>query len=263
MKRLGLILTAFVFSAELFSQAFNLEKAVGSKNFKELTAKGEITVVHDDGTDDLVLLPESNYKENFSANKVIKQPKNFPFVFEGLFYFDKDELLKASNSDKKTIGVDDIAVVLRSVSKMEGMKYYSTTRKKDMILYKNAYTIKSEEDASKVADSNSGNCDGQILYALLDDSSFGKTRFKLEYHQDENTIYTVFTNLDTMGIGPFKAIYPGNIKIHILAADCGEGILLYLATDLDSVNFPGIKGQISDSIISRMNAIHTWFTKQF
>ena len=66
-----------------------------------------------------------------------------------------------------------------------------------------------------------------------------------------------------MGIGPFNAIYPGKMKINILVVDCGEDILLYLNTDLDSVKFPGIKGQITDSMSSRMNAVYKWFTTQF
>ena len=66
-----------------------------------------------------------------------------------------------------------------------------------------------------------------------------------------------------MGIGPFKAIYPEKMKINILVIDCGEDLLLYMNTDLDSVKFPGIKGQITDSMSARMNAVYNWFITQF
>lgn len=263
MKRLGLAVAAMLMGANMFSQALNLQDVVDSKYYDELTQKKRVINIQDSGTDDLVLLPESKYKENFAERKVKKAPKNFPFVFEGLFLLDKQELLKNGKSGKQTVTIEDVSEKMRSFSQMEGMKYYSTTRKKEMVLYKKAYGIKSAEEAVKISDENTGNADGKKLYALLDDSSFGKCRYVFDCFQSENTYYTVFTNLDDMGIGPFKAIYPGNIQIHVLVIDCGENLLLYLATDLDSVNFPGIKGQISDSIISRMNAVHGWFIKQF
>ena len=66
-----------------------------------------------------------------------------------------------------------------------------------------------------------------------------------------------------MGIGPFKAIYPDKMIINILVIDCGDDLLLYLNTDLDSVKYPGIKGQITDSMSSRMDAVYKWFITQF
>ena len=72
-----------------------------------------------------------------------------------------------------------------------------------------------------------------------------------------------FTILDSMGLGPFKAIYPGKMVINIVVVDCGEDLLLYMNTDLYRIKFPGIKGQITDSMTSRMDAVFKWFITQF
>ncbi len=66
-----------------------------------------------------------------------------------------------------------------------------------------------------------------------------------------------------MGIGPFKAIYPGKMIINNLVIDCNDDLLLYLCTDTDSVKFPGIKGQITNSMSARMEAVYKWFKTQF
>jgi hypothetical protein len=146
---------------------------------------------------------------------------------------------------------------------MQGMKYYSTTKKKECVLYDKAYMIAGPGDERKIEDQNTGNADGQISYCLQDDNSFGKNTYKLSYFQQEDTLLCQFSILDKMGLGPFKAIYPGKMTINILVIDCGEDILLYLNTDLDSVKFPGIKGQITDSMSSRMDAVYEWFITQF
>jgi len=66
-----------------------------------------------------------------------------------------------------------------------------------------------------------------------------------------------------MGIGPFRPIHPGKMIINILVIDCGDDILLYLCTDTDSLKLPGIKGQITKSMLARMNAVYEWFKTQF
>ena len=53
------------------------------------------------------------------------------------------------------------------------------------------------------------------------------------------------------------------MKINLLVVDCGEDLLLYLCTDVDSKKFPGIAGMIVDSMTARMEAVYNWFLKQF
>jgi hypothetical protein len=146
---------------------------------------------------------------------------------------------------------------------MQGMTYYSSTKKKECVLYEKTYMIAGPNDKTKIADQNTGNADGQISYCLQDDNSFGVNTYKLSYFQKGDTLLCNFSILDKMGLGPFKAIYPGKMVINILVIDCGDDLLLYLNTDLDSVKFPGIKAQITDSMSSRMDAVYKWFITQF
>lgn len=222
-----------------------------------------VSEYRDDGSMELKLLPESKYSEKVKASMIHKEAKNYPFTYEGLYYLNKNELLKTSNSTKTSITIDDVSRICRSVSKMQGMKYYSSTKKKECVLYSKAYMIENEKAKDPIPDQNTGNADGQISYCLQDDNSFGVNRYKLSYFQSEDSMLAQFNIVDTMGLGPFKAIYPGKMVINILVIDQGDDLLLYLNTDLDSIKFPGIKGQITDSMTSRMDAVYKWFITQF
>lgn len=256
----GLILG---FSIQVYAQTKNVQDMVDSKYCSELLKNGVVTVIHEEGKDDLVLVPKSDYSEKILNNRVTKAEKNFPFVYESVYYVSKSDLLKASNSSKTTLDINDISKVLRSVSKMQGMKYYSTTKKKTLVLYEKAFTVDSENSNKQIADKNTGNADGMQVYCLQDDNSFGVNHYRLNYYQNDKSMLAFFTLTDEMGLGPIKAVFPGNLKISIFVEDCGEGILLYLCTDLDSKKFPGIKAQIEDSMTSRMDAIYKWFLEQF
>ncbi len=265
LKKIGLaFFTSLVLSGTIFAaDNAKVKSAVSSEYYDELIRDGYVSRYRDNGSMELLLLPVSNYSDKIKSNMVEKEPKNYPYTYEGLYLLNKNELLSKGSSGKSTITIDDVSKVVRSVSKMQGMKYYSTTNKKELVLYEKAYMIAGPGDKTKVADQNTGNADGQVSYCLQDDNSFGVNTYKLSYFQNSETILCTFEIMDKMGIGPFKAIYPGKMFINVLVIDCGEDLLLYLNTDLDSVKFPGIKGQITDSMSARMDAVYKWFTTQF
>ncbi len=265
-KLLKKITFGFIFlmiTGSVFADPAKLEGLLSSKNIEELKKNGSIKFMHEENDDVLKLVPNTSYSTKINSYRVKKYEKNFPFVYESLYYLNKQDLLKSSNSSKKDITIDDVSYVFRAVSKMEGMTYYSSTRKKDMILYKKAYTISGPESKTPVADKTSGSADGLVLYCLQDDASFGDCRYKLNYHQSDNMLLAVFTSVDDLGIGPITGIEAGNMRIICFAIDCGDSLLLYLATDANCKKVPGIKKQVSDSMSTRIDAVYNWFMKQF
>lgn len=263
MKKICLIIATAFLCTGLFAQTADVKQIVNAEYYDELLKDGYVIRMRDDGSKGFKLLPDVPEKSKILNSQVEKKDGNYPFTYEALYLLNKQEILKTSNSSAGEITIDDVSRVCRSISKMEGMKYYSTTRKKELVLYEHAYTIANAKSSEPIPDKNTGNADGQTLYAYQDDNSFGVTRYELNYNQTENELLAVFKNKDVMGIGPFKAIYQDKMVINLLVIDCGENLLLYICDDLDSVKFPGIKGQITDSMTSRMEAIYKWFMKQF
>lgn len=265
MKKMGLMLFAgAVFAGTAFAGENDKVKGmVSTQLYEQLVKEGSIADYRYDGSEEFKLLPKTVYSEGLFRTMIKKEPGNFPYTYEGLHLIKKADLLKQGNSGKTSITIDDVSKVVRSLSTMEGLKYYSTTRNKEMVLFKKCYMIAGAGDKTKVPDQNTGNADGQISYCLQDDSSFGENTYRLTYHQNEDSLWCNFTILDKMGIGPFRPIHPGKMIINILVVDCGDDILLYLCTDTDSVKLPGIKGQITKSMLARMNAVYEWFKTQF
>lgn len=265
-KKIVLIFLSVVFSVTAFAQPNNAKDIVPSAYYDELMRDGYV-LRSSDGSKGFMLLPNSYYSGKIKANAVDKEQGNFPFVYEGLYYVSKADILRKSNSYKKDITIDDVARVCRSVSKMKGMEYYSHRRGKNEVLYEEAYMISEDDiEARKpkaIPDQNTGNADGQISYCLQKDSSFGRNKYKLMYFQRGDELFTQFILMDKMGMGPFNALYPGKMKINLLVVDCGDDLLLYLCTDVDSKKFPGIKDMIKDSMTARMDAVYKWFLEQF
>lgn len=247
----------------LAAENAKVKELVGSQYYDSLIKNGIISEYRDDGSKGFKLLPKSEYSSKINSSMIEKDSKNYPYTFEGLYLLNKKQLLANGSSGKTNITIDDVSKVVRSISKMQGMKYYSTTKKKECVLYEKTYMIAGPNDKTKIADQNTGNANGQVSYCLQDDNSFGVNTYKLSYFQTEDTLLCNFSILDKMGIGPFKAIYPDKMIINILVIDCDDDLLLYLCTDLDSIKFPGIKGQITDSMSSRMDAVYKWFITQF
>ena len=221
------------------------------------------TIIHDDGTNELKLIPQSEYNGIINSSRVPKADKNFPFIYESIYHLSKDDLKKSSNSSDNEIDINDLSRIVRSVSNMQGMTYFSSTKNKTLVLYEKAYMVDGENSKKKIDDKNTGNADGQTSYCYQKDNSFGDIFYKLNYYQKDNTMLAVFTTTSAIGIGPIKAIAPSDLKIFIYVEDIGDEILLYLCTDLDSTKFPGIKGQITESMTARMDAVYNWFLKQF
>ena len=265
VKKMGLmLLTGSLLTGTAFAGENEKVKAMVSESiYNHLLQESYITDYRYVSSEKFILLPESVYSEGVQKTMIKKEEGNFPYTYEGLYQLKKEDLLKNGNSGKTSITIDDISHVVRSISTMEGIKYYSTTRNKEMVLLKRTYMIAGANDKTKVPDQNTGNADGQISYCLQDDSSFGVNTYKLTYHQNEDTLWCNFTILDKMGIGPFRPIHPGKMIINILVIDCGDDVLLYMCTDTDSIKLPGIKGQITKSMIARMTAVYEWFKTQF
>ncbi|MBO4533944.1 MAG: hypothetical protein IKX70_07355 [Treponema sp.] len=222
---------------------------VGDRFYSQLIRDGKIVITHEDQFVNLELIPKSQYASKLKSNLIQKQPKHFYYTYEALYYL------------PKTITVQRASEIARSISKMVTIDYYSNTRRKVTQLYKKAYMIENEKSSAAISDSNYGNCDGKTYYCLMDDASFGETRYRLDYSQSESELLTVFTNTDDMGLGLIRAIMPQDLVINLLIQECDDGMVVYLCADLDSKKMPGVRGKITESMTARMDAISGWFVE--
>ena len=263
-KLVSVFLITFALSNVFFAED-RAKDLVGQANFTKLLADSKNHIMYTSEAVDsrMTLLPETVYSDKIRNSRIPRKDKSFSYLCENLYYLKKDFLLQQSASSAKDITIDDVAKVCRSVSKMQGMMYHSSTKKKDMVLYKKCYMVSGLGSKDPIPDQNTGNANGQVSYCLQDDNSFGENTYKLSYFQEGDTLLMEFLILDKMGFLGVYPIKPEKMKINVLVTDCGDSLLLYLCTDLDAENPILVKKQIPESMGERMDAIYKWFIKQF
>lgn len=259
------LFAAAAVSAAVFAEPLTVEAVVGPEYAAELKKSGTVSVIHDEDDTGLSLVPNCAYSDMVKNGRVEKKEKGVPFTAEFLYLIPKEDLLKNSASGRSELTIDDISVVFRSISRMTGMKYFSGTRKKEDVLYKTAYMTAGPESEDPIPDQNTGNADGQVSYCYQHDHTYGDCRYRLEYYQSGNVLYATFLNVIPMSYMGIKAVPDGNLKISVIAIDCGENLVLYLSTDTNAkdIKLVNVRKQIQESMLSRMDAVYRWFLVQF
>ena len=244
------------------STAFALEGAVifGSETYRELKEKGSIErSFYRDELAKLSLFPDTPAGRH--AAESWKNTSEKPaFLVETLYLIPKKTL---GSGDPSRTTIDYASKIIRSVSKMQGIRYYSTTHKQEEVLYKEAHLIAGASDNTFVADDTAGSADGKVVYCVLHDNSFGKTNYKLSYLERPDEVSGTFENLGPLRVGPIKAITAGNLIISLVVSDCGDDMAVYLVTQ---AKFPALKvleKTMYNSFSTRLAAIFAWFCNQF
>ena len=265
MKKLILSAITFVLGFSLFAENSSLEKYVDSSYVEELKQKGKIELIHEKEDTNLNLVPKCFYSERINSEKIAKDSKKVPFVAEFLYLVPKSELKEKGARKLENITMDEISVVFRSISKMQGMLYHFEKPGKEEVLYKKTYMIANLDSNEPIPDQNTGNADGQVSYCYQDDNTYGDLKFKLNYYLNENTLYSTFLLGAPMSYMGIKAVDENNMKISIVAIDLGDDVLIYLNTDVAAKNIAlvNVRKQIKDSMTARMEAVYRWFLKQF
>lgn len=263
MKKLPLfVVTFFTVQALVFGQTQNYKSLVPSKYVAELEQKGEVRLVHENALDSTrYLMPENEFADIVNNSVLKKDEGNFPFTCEFLYLVDKKAIAK--NGDISKMNIQDLSERIRSVSKMQGMTYYSTTRKKRLVLYEKAYTLENENGTTPIKDRNTGNADGLKNWMFFDDTSLGKCRYELNYRQSDKTVYMNYINTDPMKVAFIEPVKKQKQFVQAIFVDCGDHFLAYFVCEVDSMKLPGIKDQIEDSMVSRIEALRDWLVDQY
>ena len=114
----------------LFCSSFafaGVEDYVGEERANLLRKNGSIDLIHPSGENKLSMIPDCIYTEKINAGLMEKDAKGVPFTAEFLYLIPKSKLLEGSS--KESINNDDISVLFRSITRMEGMRYHFSEKK--------------------------------------------------------------------------------------------------------------------------------------
>lgn len=260
MKKLcGIIFTLF-FSFAAFAQDFDI---ISEELFSQLKKDGSVQRSFIK-SENIEFLNCPNTELANKAKEIWTLKDNPVFFCENIYLVEKETLLNNSkNPETADVSIDGVSKVIRSVSKMKGMEYFSNSDKKTETLYHEANLIKSKDDKTFMEDKLDGSADGLNVFCILDDNTFGEAVYYLEYAQRENEVSVCFTNVGDLKLGPIKGVKPGNMKIYLCVTDFGDYYLVYLVTEAKYISLSFLENALNRSFNARIDAIYKWFLYQF
>ncbi len=243
-----------LFSGAVFSQsAENIPPEIDGGIFQQLLEKGEYRTQYFKEKDrDFTLYPKT---ELGSLLKETWTEKKDPvFVAESLFLIEKP-----AEANSPELDTELISRIMRSISSMEGIEYYSNSEKKMKTLYIQSYTVDNLEDKNRISDKVEGSADNLSIYAFQEDGSFGDNYYQIDYRQRENEVSMVIRLKEPLKYGLITAVKANNLVFNIDVLDKGDYLIMYIGA---KVKFPAIsllENKLNKSFGSRITALYDWF----
>lgn len=174
------------------------------------------------------------------------------FLVESLYLLKKSDIQSTEND------IDRISVILRSLSQMTGMEYYSTSRKIYEVLYTDVYTVNNLKDQIQIDDRTMGTADGMVSYVYQKDRSLSGCVYEFSYFQNENEVSFRAFNAEKITYKGFKIVNPENLVLTLVATDVGDSIAFYILVQADVPRIPFVSARLARSFSSRADAIYNW-----
>jgi hypothetical protein len=156
-----------------------------------------------------------------------------------------------------------VAQILQSVSTLEGITYYSQTRKKETVLYDACYMVDGPKSKKRIADSFEHVATGQPCYYLQDDSSLGPAVFRAVYHQTLDTVTLESQNVDALKAGIITVAAPEKLRLVVTVTDKGAELEVDVRMEADLKKIAFAQGFIERSLQARFEAVFKWFEKEY
>jgi len=197
----------------------------------------------------LELFPDTQAGRDTAANWDGK--KEPVFIVESLY-------LIPVTDEKTTADINDISLVLRSFSKMTGMRYYSNSRKRYETLYTDVHCVNNPEEKKSVPDPLDVSADALVSYVYQKDRSLSGCVYRFSFFQTQNEIGARAVNTDEVQYKGFSILKPEHLVLNVHAVQTKEGIVFYILVRADAAKIPLVSEKLAKSYGSRADAIYEW-----
>ena len=150
--------------------------------------------------------------------------------------------------------------ILRSMSTMKGIQYYSASRQRMRTLFAESYVVDGPEGGNRLPDPVAAEIPAYSqLYALQEDLTFGENIYVTEFRYSGEAFLLDSTNLTTMNYFFLPMVKPQNSVTLILLIPSGQELLFYGAVGAHTMGLLGLARSREDSFYNRLKAIYGWF----
>ncbi len=154
--------------------------------------------------------------------------------------------------------------LLRAVSSLEGIEYWSESRKTMRTFYAESYRIDGPETRRRLPDEALGPGplpSEEAIFVFQRDLSFGANVYRYAFRALPGAIALESSNLTRMSYGLVPVLGPDKLRVRLLVIPAAEGILFYVASAADAASVPGLKAKLESSFANRAEALFRWFSR--
>lgn len=178
------------------------------------------------------------------------------FLIEALYLYKKKHTDRIKDTKK-------ISRILRSVSKLQGLRYYSSSRKKMRTLYETSYVIDSPKSEIRRDDPLNNPSADFSVYVLQKDLTFDKNIYRYRFCSDADSSGFISTNITVLKYSIFKAIEPQGLEASISVTDLGDYLLIHALTRAQFIAPSILRERVQNSFRTRGEAVYKWFITQY
>lgn len=202
-----------------------------------------------------VLLPKSQIAD---AVFFSWQNEKTVFMIENLYLY-KKPAHRQQITENQTI-----SNILHSISSLQGIEYYSTSRGKMRTLYEKSYAVKSVNNSKKTEYKKvNDDMTAKEQLALQKDLTFGEFIYKYSYFAENDGVGFVCQNLETLKYGLLPLVGPREMNVSLAIMDFGDYLLAYANTRANFAKFIGLENKLKNSFSTRSDAIYNWFINMY
>jgi hypothetical protein len=182
---------------------------------------------------------------------------------EALFFIDGVRVADSVYGDDRETFLLNLYNILRSVSSLQGLEYYSTSRGRMRTLFEEYWAIENPRDRDPIPDPVVGEIvpgEADTVYVHQRDLTFGSSVAGVTYRSGTDGLAMHIENVTTMFYAIFPLVGRRDMQWEILVIPVREGILFYGMCVLDVLNIKEFREKMRNSMTTRLEALYFWFS---
>jgi hypothetical protein len=178
-------------------------------------------------------------------------------LVEGLVRYEKPDKAQHSWTAAERGAIFNGVIALSS---LEGIQYYSASRKTMRTFYESSRVIESPDSKQVLPDPFYPDPPARLtLYARQKDLTFGENIYRYDYRAGGDFLVFVQENLTPMNAGIIPAVGKNKLRSLVVVIDTEDSLLVYVASLAKAAAIPGMGERIGASFTNRVEAILKWF----
>lgn len=150
--------------------------------------------------------------------------------------------------------------ILRSISTMKGIQYYSVRHKKMRVLFRDSFVVNNLKQQTRLPDPLVSTIPAQSDLTIKQiDSTLGKVLFHLHYQGAKDAISLSMVNLDTLHFWLLPIIGKHQDLLQLVLVPYKNHLIFYGGVEVKTIPLFGLEDASHDSILNRVEALQKWF----